>query len=227
MWFNAVANGFVWSNGFVFRSQPNLKYFYIDNSTAVYVDHGDDQRSWKEKLQDEPMLPNDPYAFQCLFGNRLIRNNSAHEAVPMEKEPGGSEKWNDDFIRYVKVDNFFHKIKIIVQYNTSLILQNISEMHYLSSMKYSIIENKRKARVTTGTSATHQSINQSIDRSNRRLRVIQSINQSIIYFWSLLIALIKQSSNESTYRSCHIWSVPNQSINWLPFRLNRAWGLGF
>ena len=44
---------------------------------------------------------------------------------------------------------------------------------------------------------TKKSINQSINRSNRKLQVIQSTNQSIINYWFLLITLIKQSSNRS------------------------------
>ena len=59
--------------------------------------------------------------------------------------------------------------------------------------------------------------NQSIDRSKRRLQVIQSTNQSITYYWFLLIVLIKQSSEQSTYQSRDIASRPNQSISWLPF----------
>ena len=55
----------------------------------------------------------------------------------------------------------------------------------------------------------HQSIDQSINRSKRRLQVIQSINQSITSSWFLLIVLIKQW----TYQSRDISSIPNQSIN--------------
>ena len=44
--------------------------------------------------------------------------------------------------------------------------------------------------------SAYKPINQSIDQSNRRLQVIQSINQSIAYYWFLLVVL-NQASNQS------------------------------
>ena len=67
---------------------------------------------------------------------------------------------------------------------------------------------KKEARVTTGASAIHQSINQ----SNRWLQVIQSTNQSITYYWFVLIVLIKQSINQQDYQSRDILGTLNQSI---------------
>ena len=51
-------------------------------------------------------------------------------------------------------------------------------------------------------------------RSNRRLQVIQSTNQSITHYWFLLKVHNKQSINQSTDQSRDISSITNQSINW-------------
>ena len=60
-----------------------------------------------------------------------------------------------------------------------------------------------------GSSAIHQSINQ----SNRRLQVTQSANQSIAHYWFLLIVLIKQSSNQLISPATFQVYPINQSID--------------
>ena len=65
--------------------------------------------------------------------------------------------------------------------------------------------------------AVNQSINQSTDRSNRRFQVIQSINQSITYYWLLLTIQIKQSINLSVPWHFKCTQSINQSIMWLLF----------
>ena len=71
--------------------------------------------------------------------------------------------------------------------------------------------NKSEDHVTTGASAIHQSINQSIDRSIKQKTQSPSINQSIItYSWFLLIVLINQSIDRSN-RWLKVLQSTNQS----------------
>ena len=78
----------------------------------------------------------------------------------------------------------------------------------------------------------NQSINQSTNQSTDQTQGSKSFNQPInpiIYYWFLLIALIKQSINQSMNLSVPWYFKYTQSINWPPFQnqffsLN-CWGL--
>lgn len=81
------------------QSLSNLLYFYIDNSTTVFVDHGRTVRSIEEKIKETPVAPGDHFKFQCHYGGIMKEPTSVSRAVPEIAEPGGVESWSDDFFR--------------------------------------------------------------------------------------------------------------------------------
>ena len=90
----------------------SVRFIYIDNSTAFYVDHGTNTAPISDNIKGNQLLPNDPYVLQCdmsttrnvAFGNQqnsLGMELQEEEVVPLviDDTTGGGTNWTDDFLR--------------------------------------------------------------------------------------------------------------------------------
>ncbi|XP_055330864.1 protein artichoke-like [Paramacrobiotus metropolitanus] len=79
-----------------------LKFLYIDNSTVIYIDHGNSNDSITTQLRNVHLMPNDPYSLACQYGPPYVEYGDATD-IP-NSEPGGFMQWIDDFVRLAVAD---------------------------------------------------------------------------------------------------------------------------